>query len=54
MHTVGLLKRVVLGTTEGLQKWLAPCGALVHIVVGAIDVCILEQESHRQTEMITI
>jgi hypothetical protein len=52
MYAICLLKHVVvLSKYEGLQKWLAPFGTDVHRVARAIDVCILEQESHRQTKM---
>jgi hypothetical protein len=52
LHAVGLLKHVavVLSKSEGPQKWLAPCGTDVHRVARTIGVCILEQESHRQTK----
>jgi hypothetical protein len=57
MYAISLLKLVVvlvlvLSKSEGPQKWLAPCGTDVHRVARAIDVCILEKESHRQSKMI--
>jgi hypothetical protein len=54
MYAMSLLKLVVdvLSKSEGSQNWLAPCGTDVHRVARTIDVCILEQESHRQTKMI--
>jgi hypothetical protein len=53
MCEISLLKyvAVVLSKSEGLQKWLAPCCTDVHRVARTIDVCILEQESHRQTNI---
>jgi hypothetical protein len=55
MHAISLLDHVVvmLSKSEGPQKWLAPCRTDVHRVARAIDVCILEKESHGQTKMIT-
>jgi hypothetical protein len=54
MHAISLLKHVVvmLGKSEGLRKWLAPCGTDVHRVARTIDVSILEKDSHRQNKMI--
>jgi hypothetical protein len=54
MYAVSLLKYVVvvLSKSEGLQKWLEPRGTDVHRVARTIDVCIFEQESHRQSKMI--
>jgi hypothetical protein len=54
MHAISLLTHVfvVLNKSEGPQKWLAPCGTDVHRVARTIDVCILEQESHRQNKII--
>jgi hypothetical protein len=54
MYAISLLNHVVvlLSTSEGSQKWFAPCGTDVHGVACTIDVCIVEQESHRQTKMI--
>jgi hypothetical protein len=54
MYATSSLKHVVvvLSKSEGLQKWLAPCGTDVHRVAPANDVCILEQEFHRQTKLI--
>jgi hypothetical protein len=57
MYAISLLQHVVVVVvvvilSEGRQKWLAPCGTDVHIVARTINVCILEQESRRQTEMI--
>jgi hypothetical protein len=54
MYAISLLKHVVvvLSKSEGLQKWLAPCGADEHRVVRTIDVCILEKESHRYSKTI--
>jgi hypothetical protein len=54
MHAIRLLIHVVfvLSKCEGPQKWWAPCGADVHRFAHTIDVCILEQESHRQTKVI--
>jgi hypothetical protein len=53
MYAISLLKHVavVLSKSEG-QKWLAPCGTDVHRVARAIDVCILEKDSHRQNKLI--
>jgi hypothetical protein len=50
-YAIRLLKHVavVLSKSEGPQKGLAPCGTDVHSVARTIGVCILEQESHRQT-----
>jgi hypothetical protein len=55
MYAIRLLKHafVVLSKSEGPKRWLAPCGTDVYRVARTIDVCILEQESHRQTTMIT-
>jgi hypothetical protein len=44
---------VVLRKSVGMEEWLAPCGTDVHRVTRTIDVCVLEQEFHRQTKMIT-
>jgi hypothetical protein len=54
MDAISLLKHVdvVLSKSEVPQKWLAPCGTDVHRVARTIDVCIREQESHRQNKMI--
>jgi hypothetical protein len=54
MYAISFLKHVVvvLSKSEGLQKWLAPCGTDVHRVARTIDVSILENESHRQNNMI--
>jgi hypothetical protein len=54
MYAISLLEHVVvlLSTSEGSQKWFAPCGTDVHGVAYTIDVCIVEQESQRQTKMI--
>jgi hypothetical protein len=55
MYAISLLNHVVvvmLSRSEGSQKWLAPCGTDVHRVAPTDDVCILEQESHRQTKTI--
>jgi hypothetical protein len=43
---------VVLSKSEGLQKWLAPCGTDVHRVARPIDVSIFEKDSHRQNQII--
>jgi hypothetical protein len=53
MYAISLLKHivVVLSKSEGLQKWLAPCGTDVHRVARTIDICILENDSHRQNKM---
>jgi hypothetical protein len=53
MYAISLLKHVVvvLSKSEGPQKWWAPCGTDVHRVARIIDVCIIEQEFHRQTKM---
>jgi hypothetical protein len=51
MYVISVLKHVVLSKSEGLQKWLAPCGTDVHRVAGTIGVYVLEQESHRQPKM---
>jgi hypothetical protein len=52
IHASSLLKHVVvLSKSEGQQKWLAPCGTDAHRIARTIGVCILEQESLRQTEM---
>jgi hypothetical protein len=52
MYATSLLKHVVvLRKSDGPQKWLAPCGTDVHRVARTIDVCILEQESHRKTKL---
>jgi hypothetical protein len=50
MCAISWLKHVVvvLSKSEGLQKWLAPCGT----VARTIDVSILEKDSHRQTKII--
>jgi hypothetical protein len=59
MYALSLLKHVVvvavvlLRKSGSPQQWLAPCGTDVTRVSRAIDVCILEKESHRQTKMIT-
>jgi hypothetical protein len=52
MYAIRLLKYavVVLSKSESPQKWLAQCATDVHRVARAIDVCILEQESYRQTK----
>jgi hypothetical protein len=54
MYAISLPKHivVVLSKSEGLQKWLAPCGTDVHRVARTIDVCILENDSHRQNKTI--
>jgi hypothetical protein len=54
MYAISLLKHVVvvLSTSEGPQKWLAPCGTDVHRVAGTIEVCILDEESRMQTTII--
>jgi hypothetical protein len=53
MYAISLLKNgVVLSKSEGPQKWLAPCSTDVHSVARTADVCILEKESYRQTQMI--
>jgi hypothetical protein len=53
MYGISLLKLVVvLSTSEGLQTWMAPYSTDVSRVACKIDVCILEQESLRQTKMI--
>jgi hypothetical protein len=54
LYAISLLKHVVvvLSKSEGPQKWLAPCGTGMHRVARTIDVCILEKDSHRQTNMI--
>jgi hypothetical protein len=54
MYAIRLLKHafVVLSKSEGLKR-LAPCGTDVYRVARTIVVCILEQESHRQTTIIT-
>jgi hypothetical protein len=54
MYAINLLKHlvVVLSKSESPQKWLAPCGTDVHIVARTFDVCILDQESHRQSKMV--
>jgi hypothetical protein len=53
MYAISLLKHVVvLSKFEGPQKWLAHCGTDVQRVSRAIDVCILEKDSHRQNKMI--
>jgi hypothetical protein len=46
MYAIPLLKYAVVvffSTSEGLQKWLAPCGADVHGVARTIDICILDK-----------
>jgi hypothetical protein len=43
---------VALSKSGGPQKWLVPSGTDVHRVARTIDVCTVEQESHRQTKMI--
>jgi hypothetical protein len=51
MLPISVLKHVVvLSKFEGPQKWLAPCGIDVHRVARTLDVCIVEQESHRHTK----
>jgi hypothetical protein len=53
MYGISLLKLVVvLSTSEVLQTWMAPYCTDVNRVACKIDVCILEQESLRQTKMI--
>jgi hypothetical protein len=54
MYAISLLKHVVvvLSTSEGPQKWLAPCGTDVHRVAGTIVVCILDEESRMRTTII--
>jgi hypothetical protein len=54
MYAISLMKHVavVLRKSEGPQKWLAPCGTDVHRVASAIDVGILEKDSHRQNKLI--
>jgi hypothetical protein len=54
MYAISLLKHVlvVLSKSEGLQKWLAPCGTYVHRDARTIDVSILEKDSYRQYNMI--
>jgi hypothetical protein len=48
MLPISVLKHVVvLSKFEGPQKWLAPCGIDVHRVARTLDVCVVEQESHR-------
>jgi hypothetical protein len=54
MYAFSWLKHVVvvLSTSEGPQKWLAPCCTGVHRVARTIDVSILEKDSHRQNKTI--
>jgi hypothetical protein len=54
MSEISWLKHVVvvLGKSEGPQKWLAPCGTDVHRVSRTIDVSILEMDSYRQIKII--
>jgi hypothetical protein len=54
IYAISLLKHlvVVLGNSERLKKWLAPCVTVVHRVARTVDVCILEKDSHRQNKMI--
>jgi hypothetical protein len=48
MYAISLLKQVVvvLCKSEGLQKWLTPCGTDMHRVARTINDCFLKKDSH--------
>jgi hypothetical protein len=49
MYAISLLKQVVvvLSKSEGLQKWMAPCGTDMHRVARTINDYFLKKDSHR-------